>query len=286
VDLFLSENIPQMPASAPEIISSGIVLIVLIGLILNFRKVKKKLPAPVLWGGISTFASSLLALCTLLMTREPGTGRIVLAPAAVFSAQDNPAPEISALEEAGYEDDAFNFFAGTTEEKKWDCIRELYRNPEVRENVIAFFQEICGSREITKEILVYSDAFDIPPALAFALAWEESRFNFLAVNSKNRNGSIDRGLFQLNNRSFPYMEVQSFFDPKINARYAMEYLRYCLDTGGSETAALAMYNAGPGRVQDTGTPKITLDYIHRIMENRRKIESHFEDLFWKEGFLN
>jgi hypothetical protein len=55
----------------------------------------------------------------------------------------------------------------------------------------------------------------------------------------------------------------------------MSHLRHCLDTGGTEIAALAMYNAGANRVRNTGTPKTTLDYISRILENRRRIESRF-----------
>jgi len=61
----------------------------------------------------------------------------------------------------------------------------------------------------------------------------------------------------------------------------MGHLRYCLDVGGSEIAALAMYNAGTNRVNSSGTPRSTLDYVSRIMENRWKIE----DLFWEQEVL-
>ena len=156
-----------------------------------------------------------------------------------------------------------------------DHILEMYRQGETHGYVVDFFTEICPSREISTSILLHAEMFNISPALAFALAWEESRLNPLAVNNKNRDGSIDRGLFQLNNRSFPRLEVQAFFNPELNAFYGMSHLRYCLDTGGTEIAALAMYNAGTGRVRNSGTPKTTLDYISRILENRREIESHF-----------
>jgi len=58
----------------------------------------------------------------------------------------------------------------------------------------------------------------------------------------------------------------------------MSHLRYCLDTGRTEIAALAMYNAGTGRVSVTGAPKSTLDYISRILENKNKIENKFFEL--------
>jgi hypothetical protein len=168
------------------------------------------------------------------------------------------------------------FFTRKAPERQ-DVILELYRDTESRERVIEFFAEICASREIAEVILASAEMYDIPPALAVALAWEESRLDPRAVNTKNRDHSIDRGLFQLNNRSFPRLDIQTFFNPWVNARYGMNHLRYCLDTGGSEIAALAMYNAGAGRVNTTGTPRTTLDYISRIIRNRTEIESLFQE---------
>jgi hypothetical protein len=57
----------------------------------------------------------------------------------------------------------------------------------------------------------------------------------------------------------------------------LEYFRYCLDKGGNEVAALAMYNAGPGRVSGIGTPRITLDYISRIQKDRDLFEDEFKE---------
>ena len=161
--------------------------------------------------------------------------------------------------------------------KRRDIILELYRDPESQERVIAFFAEFCPSQRIAEVILANADFYDIAPALAFALAWEESRLNPRAVNSRNHDGSIDRGLFQLNNFSFPRLEIQSFFDSDLNARYGMSHLRFCLETGGTEVSALAMYNAGAGRVRSAGTPKTTLDYASRILENRWEIENLFRE---------
>jgi len=163
-----------------------------------------------------------------------------------------------------------------------DTVLEYYRNPEFKEWVIEFFTGISNGREIAEAILDSADEFNVPPALAFALCWEESRFNPYAINRQNRNGSIDRGLFQLNDRSFPHLDVSVFYNLNSNARYGMSYLRHCLDHGGNEISALAMYNAGPGRVRSTGAPEVTLRYASRILENRRKIESRFHSRLIKE----
>jgi len=163
-----------------------------------------------------------------------------------------------------------------------DSVLEYYRNPEYRDWVIDFFSNICSSREIAWAILNSSDEFSVPPALAFALCWEESRFNPEAINKQNRDGSVDRGLFQLNNRSFPYLDISSFYNINSNARYGVGHLRHCLNSSGSEISALAMYNAGTGRVKSTGAPEVTLNYTSRILENRRKIESRFHTKLIKE----
>jgi soluble lytic murein transglycosylase-like protein len=154
-----------------------------------------------------------------------------------------------------------------------DPILAAYRNGD-KERVLAFFTALSGSSELAALILSNASQYDIGPALAFALCWEESRYYTRAVNW-NKNGSVDRGLFQLNSQTFPGLSVEDFFDPAINVRYAMAHLRWCLDKGGSELSALAMYNAGTNRVNHGGAPKVTLDYVSRIMDYRKGIEALF-----------
>jgi hypothetical protein len=235
---------------------------------MNLHNVKMEMALPVFLGGLSS-----LVLCAFLAGWEPGAENNVPAHSSLIMAQENFSPESAVQEEAIPDENALLLFTKTTEKR--DLLQEMYRKPDAQEWVIDFFRGICDSREIAEVILASADAFDIAPALAFALSWEESRFNPQAVNGKNRDESIDRGLFQLNSRSFPRLETSAFFDPTVNAWHAMGHLRYCLETGGSEIAALAMYNAGTGRVRGAGTPKTTLDYVHRILENRRKIEARF-----------
>ncbi|MDR1898638.1 MAG: lytic transglycosylase domain-containing protein [Treponema sp.] len=167
----------------------------------------------------------------------------------------------------------------TEPEDTHKTVLEYYRDPLVRGEVIGYFADLCGSREVASVILINAEVLDIPAALAFSLCWEESRYNPRAVNRANRDGSVDRGLFQLNNRSFPKVDEKDFFNPGINTYYGMRHLRWCLDSGGSVITALAMYNAGTGRVRSLGAPKNTLDYIHRILERQEKIEARFRQEF-------
>jgi hypothetical protein len=161
-------------------------------------------------------------------------------------------------------------------EVKTSRIVECYRDKALQGTVIAFFAEFTGSEEVARAVLAQADAFDISPALAFSLAWEESRYNTRAESRENDNQSVDRGLFQLNSYSFPELGEEDFFNPETNARCGMSYLRWCLDTSGSEVPALATYNAGLRRVTTGGTPKRTLDYISRVLQLKNGIEALFE----------
>jgi len=236
---------------------------------MSLNNIKIRLVLPVFFGCLGS-----LFICTMFI---PGQPDVIYIEEITVTAEAPVQIEREYIEIA----QAVQFFTGDGAENG-DIIQEAFRQPESRELVIEFFAGICPTLEIAEAILFNADLFDIPPALALALAWEESRLNPLAVNNANRDGSIDRGLFQLNNRSFPHLDLQSFFELESNTRYGMNYLRYCLDTGGSEIAALAMYNAGEGRVNSSGTPKSTLNYINRILDNRTKIENRFRE--WNEFF--
>lgn len=150
----------------------------------------------------------------------------------------------------------------------------LYRNPVTRERVVHYFTGLTGSKEITSIILRYSDINNLPPSLTFALASVESSFS---PSAENRNSSsVDRGLFQLNNRSFPRLTEKDFFNPEINARHGLGYLRKCLEKGGNLIVGLAIYNAGVGKVSGQGTPKMTLNYINKIITLQNEINMDIE----------
>jgi soluble lytic murein transglycosylase-like protein len=154
----------------------------------------------------------------------------------------------------------------------------LYRDERTRRAVESFYIKLTGSSEISLPVLRYAEANDIPLPLAFALAWGESGFNTRAYNRNVR--SVDRGLFQLNSATFPFLKAEQFYDPEINARYGLKHLRFCLDREGSELVALAVYNAGALKVH-SGTPYSTLNHIARILEYRNELRGAFQRL--REG---
>ena len=194
------------------------------------------------------------------------------APLPVVQAATETETEIVAdfgnfIEEVGFKSDKI---------VRGDTGLSLYRQPSSKPAVEWFYTHITGSKETTNAILTEASKNNIPLSLAFALAYTESRYNVHAVN-KNRNSSIDRGLFQLNNNSFPKLSEEDFFNPAISAKYGMAHLRFCMNSAGNEVAALAMYNAGTNKVRDDRTPQVTLNYIGKIMAYQSTLEALFRE---------
>ena len=108
-----------------------------------------------------------------------------------------------------------------------------------------------------------SARFDLSPALIEALVWQESRWRSGAVSPVGA-----RGLAQLMPGTARELGVNPH-DPFANLEGGARYLRAQLDRfGGDVEKALAAYNAGPGRViQSGGVPRIreTQTYVASIM---------------------
>lgn len=159
------------------------------------------------------------------------------------------------------------------EKNSADTIAAYYRNSLTKQSVVDFFTQLTNSTPIAVAILDNAVKHEVPASLAFAIAYEESRFNPKATN-KNAN-TVDRGLFQLNSSTFPELAAPEVFDPSSNAKEGIKYFKHILDVSGNEVSALAMYNAGRTRVAQKGAPVITLDYISRILNYEKNINSLF-----------
>ena len=148
----------------------------------------------------------------------------------------------------------------------------VYRNPsQDGSDQLEYYSLVTGDRKLAELIISESEKNGVSPALAFALAFTESRFDPYAVNKNSR--SVDRGVFQLNSRSFPDLSEEEFFNPAVNVPLGIAYLRYCLDTGVNEVTALAMYNAGPYRVKSSRTPMMTLKYVDKVLTYRDGLDA-------------
>jgi len=156
----------------------------------------------------------------------------------------------------------------------------LYRMELTRSLVERFYTRVTADVKITDAILSAADNNDISLPLAFSLAWAESSFKVRALNYNSN--SVDRGLFQLNSRTFPNLKDEQFYDPQTNADHGLAHFRYCIEVGNDELVALAMYNAGINRVR-RGTPYSTLRYVAKILDNEKKLIESFEQMLMDKG---
>jgi soluble lytic murein transglycosylase-like protein len=105
--------------------------------------------------------------------------------------------------------------------------------------------------------------YDLSPALIEAVVWQESRWRAGAVSPVGA-----RGLTQLMPGTAQGLGVNPD-DPMANLEGGARYLRQQLDRfGGDLEKALAAYNAGPGRVQQSGgVPRIreTQSYVAAVI---------------------
>ncbi len=239
----------------------------------------------------STIAVTLLfgAVCAFVFIRLPedsktnvvALSREKAAAPAVEETADEVAQEkdIIAEEEIGQLSDfaVETYVGGEIEfpvEEDSNAALVLYEMPQSRAAVEWFYSQVTGDKDIAIAILNAASQFGVQPSLAFALAYSESMYK---VNAKhtNVNGSIDRGLFQLNSYTFPNLSEEDFYDPKVSAHYGMSHLKYCMEAAGNEIAGLAMYNAGRNKVQDNKTPQVTLNYISKIESYKQRLEQNF-----------
>jgi soluble lytic murein transglycosylase-like protein len=151
-----------------------------------------------------------------------------------------------------------------------DALLALYRDDHLRPLVVDYYAHLTGNRPVTAAILETCDQLEISPSLGFALAWNESRFDPRAV--RYNETTMDRGLFQLNSRTFARLDRKTLFDPKANALHGLTYYKKALDRLGSEEKALGYYNAGIGLLSDRALPRSTQAYVKKILADRDRMD--------------
>ena len=84
---------------------------------------------------------------------------------------------------------------------------------------------------------------NVPPQILTAVLQQESGLNPNATG-KNTNGSIDRGIAQINNVAHPNVSNAQAYNPTFAIPWAAKYLSALHSKYGSWDAALQAYNSG------------------------------------------
>jgi soluble lytic murein transglycosylase-like protein len=111
-------------------------------------------------------------------------------------------------------------------------------------------------------VLELAPIYNVPPYLVMAIITQESQGNRWAIN-ENDNGTLDRGLMQLNSSWFS----GDWSDPETNIRAGMEYLRFCYDNQPNPLPswyqAVIAYNCGI-RGLINGPPDTSIEYAINV----------------------
>ena len=92
-------------------------------------------------------------------------------------------------------------------------------------------------------IVTSAAEYDIPPSVLAGLLQQESGFIPTAVNT-NANGSLDRGIAQINSAAHPNVSDAQAYDPAYAIPWAAKYLAGLIKSCGSVAGGLSRYNTG------------------------------------------
>jgi len=151
-----------------------------------------------------------------------------------------------------------------------DALLTLYRDDRLRPLVVEYYSQLTGDRSVAVAILETCDNLGVDPSLGFAIAWNESKFDPRAVSYNVT--TIDRGLFQLNSKTFPRLDRRTVFDPKSNAQHGLTFYKAAFDRLGTVEKALGYYNSGIGFLSDRALPRSTLNYVKKILADRERMD--------------
>jgi soluble lytic murein transglycosylase-like protein len=162
------------------------------------------------------------------------------------------------------------------------CIAYLTRN-SINEKIgmnkelyINLYGERFGNEEAVKYIIEYSLEQGVPVNLSFSLALAESNFNNQTPPNKNKDGSIDYGIFRLNSKYYPNIKKYSNLQNNIKegiSHLKKEYLKY-----GSYDLAIMTYNCG----SPTNIGAISIQHLNNVLAFEKKLDEWFNYKYWNK----
>lgn len=149
-------------------------------------------------------------------------------------------------------------------------------NSVIERETFIYFNEVVKNPDITFKVIQYSKQYDVPIILTFSLLEPESHFNRFAYNI-NDDGTIDRGLGQLNSYYFP-MPIKDYWDIDINLKTSIRFLHFCLENNNNDWAlGCIAYNSGMPAIQKNRVKELTFRYLTTILLLKNKHERTLEE---------
>lgn len=139
---------------------------------------------------------------------------------------------------------------------------------------------MVNTADMKRLIIKIASEEGIDPAIALAIAEQESGFNPNARNKSSREDSL--GMFQINTKAHP--DYKGGYNPEANTRYAVRMIKNLLQkTNGNIPQAMAAYNGGWGGKNSTQAQNYAKQAFGRIgkyasvSSNADKIAINYND---------
>lgn len=120
-------------------------------------------------------------------------------------------------------------------------------------------------------LIAICEKYQVPASILAGVIFAESNWSPNIIN-KNKNGTIDIGLAQLNSRYLHEFAMKDNNgikinpnDPLVSLSVAASYLSRLYKMHGTWQLAVAAYNCGPGNVARGTIPASTTKYVEKIM---------------------
>ena len=120
---------------------------------------------------------------------------------------------------------------------------------------------MVNTADMKRLIIKIASEEGVDPAIALAIAEQESGFNPNARNKSSREDSL--GMFQINTKAHP--DYKGGYNPEVNTRYAVRMIKNLLQkTNGNIPQAMAAYNGGWGGKNSTQAQNYAKQAFGRI----------------------
>ena len=140
------------------------------------------------------------------------------------------------------------------------------------DDIYSFYDGFIKNKEATIWIVNTALNYDIPIHYFIGLAWQESNFDWREKSKRNKDGSHDIGMFQLNTKVYKDYDVVYLLEIRNNVRMAGSHLADNYIQAGDYYTALGIYNSGNEK-------NINFKHVRNVLLYADMLDEKFADKF-------